>query len=142
MKVADNYEVSAKTANQKVLIATQGSKYKDAVVVGIVDYVKARSVNANVIDISDLSGRGRENWDAIVILHSWEWSRPPDEVAQFLQARRETADVIVLTTSTYGNEKIPEVDAISSASSIESVPGDIRLITDRLEKFLDVDTQH
>ena len=136
MKTAREYEINARTASKKVLIATQGSDYKDAVVSGIVEFLKAEAVHLKVIDISSLSDSPME-WDAIIILHTWEFSRPPAAVEQFLQSYGAPDEVIVVTTSTYGNEKIENVDGITSASRIEDVTTDVQAITARLEEIID-----
>jgi hypothetical protein len=54
MRVARSFAVGDVSAAQHVLIATQGSAYKDALVAGLLASLKPRPVYVQVIDVSAL----------------------------------------------------------------------------------------
>jgi hypothetical protein len=137
MNVARSFEVNDSHATQRVLIATQGSKFKDALVAAVVERLKARKVYVKVVDVSALPGVNEEGWNAIVLVHTWEMRRPPAEVKSFVDRTRNSGKLVVLTTSGAGNFKMDGIDAISSASVIAEVPSRAADIAARIDAILD-----
>ena len=129
-------EVNSKSATRNVLIVTEATEYKDAVVKGVINYLQSESINASVVGCSSLQNVIPKKWDSIVILHSWNWGGPPAPVADFLKSNRDSNKMLVLTTSTFGDAKTANVDAISGASAIENAPKAIEAIIFRLEEKL------
>ena len=116
-----------------MLIATQGSEFKDAVVDGIVAHLRARAVYVKVIDISELAGVDEDPWSAIVLIHTWEMRKPPPAVKTFVDRTRNTNKLVVLTTSGAGDFRMPGVDAISSASVVAEAPLQVAAVVARLD---------
>lgn len=125
MTKAASYEVNQiESNNKKILIATQGSKYKNKLTNALVTEMKNESDYIKVIDVSDLSEIKVDEWDVIVMLHTWEIWKPPFPVKKFIDrvATEDSKDKLVVhTTSGDGNYKYPDVDAISGASVLTDI---------------------
>ena len=83
MDVARSFEVNDPRLAQRVLIATQGSDFKDAVVQGIVKKLQSRPVYVKVIDVSALPAMEDSTWNAMIIIHTWENWWPPQGGKRF-----------------------------------------------------------
>jgi len=137
MGVARAFEVNDPHATPRVLIATQGSEFKNAVVAGVVEHLKARAAYIKVIDVSALPGIDEGEWNAIVLVHTWEMRKPPKEAKAFVEGVRGSGKLVVLTTSGAGDFRMDGVDAISSASVIADVPSRAAEVSARLDAILD-----
>jgi hypothetical protein len=136
MKAARSFEAGARSAAQRVLIATQGSPYKDALVDGIVRNLASRGVYIRVIDVSKLPDVKPDDWAAIVLIHTWEYSKPQADAKAFIDRLADRHRVITVTTSGSGRERMPGVDAISSASLVAEPPTPLPAVTRRLDALL------
>ena len=136
MSAARPFEVNGPHSSPRVLIATQGSEFKDVVVAGVVEHLKAHSAYVKVIDVSALPGVDEGEWNAIVLMHTWEMRKPPQEVKAFVDRARSPAKWVVLTTSGAGTFKLDGVDAISSASIVAEAPSRADDILVKLEAIL------
>jgi hypothetical protein len=116
MSPARAFEVNDPHSSPRVLIATQGSEFKDAVVAAVVEHLKARAAHVRVIDVTALRDIESADWNAIVIIHTWEMRKPPGAVKDFVERTRDSGQLVVLTTSGEGTFKMDGIDAISSAS--------------------------
>ncbi len=119
-----------------VLIATQGSAFKDNLVNALVAQLEARPAYVKVIDVDGLADVDAGAWQAIVIVHSWEFGKPPGVVSDFVARLVDRGKVIDITTSGGGREKLPGVDVISSASVQDEVPALLKEINARLDARL------
>ena len=137
MGLASSFEVKAAPSAPRVLIATQGSDFKDAVVAGVVDRLKERSAYVKVIDISGLADVHENDWSAIVVMHTWEMHRPPPDAQAFVDRTRSSHKAVILSTSGAGDFKMEGVDAISSASTMADVPTRVAQIADKVDAMLD-----
>jgi hypothetical protein len=138
MKVAEAFDVNNPSSKDHILIATQGSEFKDSVVRQVVSTLKAKSVYIKVIDVSDLPGVKEADWTAIVILHTWENWKPQKDVKLFIEQINDKQRLIVLATSGQGNYRIEGIDAITSASKLTEVASKSEEITKRVERLLNV----
>jgi hypothetical protein len=137
MSVARSFKVNAPSSAQRVLIATQGSKFKDAVVAGLVAHLESRNAYVKVIDVSALPEVREEEWSAMVVLHTWEMRKPPADARAFVDRARNSGKLVVLTTSGGGSFKMEGIDAISTASVIADVPARVADISERVDSILD-----
>lgn len=136
MDEALTYEINEKTLKQHVLIATQGSKFKDAVVGGVVAELKTLPVYIKVVDVSQLAYINESEWSAIVILHTWENFKPQKDAREFIERSASRDKLIVLSTSGSGTEMIEDVDGITSASLPEEVTSNADTIVARVKTLL------
>lgn len=136
MEAARSFEVNDPASQQRVLIATQGSAFKDAVMSGVVAHLKARPAYVKVIDVSELPEVKEDDWSAIVLLHTWEMSKPQADAKAFVERARDTGKIVVLSTSGAGDQKMQGVDAISSASVMADAADRVTKITARVDAIL------
>ena len=141
MDVAQSYEVNAPALEHRVLIATQGSAFKDAVVSALIAHLKERKVYIKVIDVSALPGVDEGKWSAIVVIHTWENWKPQADAKAFLERAKDLNKVIVVTTSGRGDFKMEGVNAITSASVMANAPAIAAKIESRLAPLLETGGQ-
>jgi predicted nucleotide-binding protein (sugar kinase/HSP70/actin superfamily) len=136
MERAREFEVNSRVTGSKILIATQGSAFKDAIVAGVIAHLKPREVYVRVIDVSNLSTVEESDWNAIVVIHTWQMHEPQPAAKRFIDRAQNLQKVIVLSTSGAGTFKIEGIDAISSASEMVDVPQRIAEIDTRIDALL------
>lgn len=137
MDVARAFELAGSPAGPRTLIATQGSEFKDAVTAGLVEHLRRRSASVKVIDVSGLESIQPQDWDVIVVIHTWEMRKPPAAVQSLADRMQEKDNLVVLTTSGAGNFKLAGMDAISAASQMADVPARVEEMTMRIDTILD-----
>ena len=136
MDPAKPFEVNRTDVREHVLIATQGSAFKDAVVQGVVDRLAKRPAYVKVVDVASLRDVREADWNAIVVLHTWEMSKPPPAVKAFVDRAQARDKLVVLATSGDGSQHIEGVDTVTSASVIAKAPARADEIVSRVEKVL------
>lgn len=133
MEPVAGFEVNSDTLSTRVLIATQGSEFKDAVVAIVIETLKAEPIYFKVIDVALLPTVSNTDWDAIVILHTWEYSEPPVTVRDFVSETSASGKIMVVTTSGSG-AKMEGVDGVSSASATSEQADIVRSIVHFIER--------
>jgi hypothetical protein len=136
MSVAREFEVNDPRASNRVLIATQGSAFKDAVVAGVVARLEGRGAYVKVIDIASLGTVREQEWSAIAIVHTWEMGQAPAEVRRFAATLREPHKLVGFATSGRGDFKLDGVDVISSASRMPEVPARVADLAGAIDAIL------
>lgn len=136
MEEAKLYEINDKGLSQHILIATQGSKFKNAVVEETIGQLKSLPIYIKVMDVGQLTNVNESEWSVIIILHTWEYSKPPKDVSLFLNRVSSKDKIIVLCTSGSGQEKIEGIDGITSASWVEEVTAKAGEIIVRVKSIL------
>ena len=116
--VIEPFQVGNLNAEQKILIASQGSEFKNNLVSEIVNQLKDDELYLCVVDCTKLGEENVLEWDAFVIIHTTQIHGMPEEAEAFLKRIPDHSKVILVTTSGGGDEVVKgyEVDAISSAS--------------------------
>ncbi|MEQ8218343.1 MAG: hypothetical protein RIM68_11165 [Arenibacter sp.] len=137
MDNAQEYEVNSPGENSRLLVATQGSEFKNTITAAIVDYYKTEAVYIKVIDVSALAGVNPNNYDALLIIHTWENWKPPSAVKAFMDRTKDYRDkTVVLTTSGEGSYKMEGVDAFTGESNLEETPMFVGEIIKKLNSLL------
>jgi len=136
MGVAQSFAVGDTSVPQHILIATQGSPFKDALVAGIIDYLRPRGVYVKVIDVTALVGIQPRDWTGIIVVNTWEFHKPQADAKAFIDHVQDKTKLIVVMTSGSGQAKIPGVDVISAASVVTDVPARLAQIRPRLDAVL------
>ena len=118
--VIEPFKVGSPNAKNKILIASQGSEFKNNLVKTLVQELETEDNYLNIVDCTKLDDENESNWDAIVIIHSAQVHKMPKEAELFLKRSVNLSKVILVSTSGAGDDKIKdfEVDAISTASRI------------------------
>lgn len=136
MAPARAFEIAGAPSAPRVLIATQGSSFKDSIVAGVVDHLKKRQAHVRVIDIAGLAHESAHDWNAVVVIHTWEMRKPPVAAKAFVDSLTDRRALVVLTTSGAGDFKMAGVDTISAASRMEDVPARVAEVTTKLDAIL------
>lgn len=137
MGEAKTFEVNTVDMGSKLLIATQGSDFKNTVTQGIVDNYRSDSIFIKVIDVSALTEIIPDDYDAILVIHTWEYEKPPASVSLFIEKEKSHKDkIVVMTTSGPGTSKMEGVDAITGESILEAAPAIVEMIIARLNRLL------
>lgn len=126
------FEINDASLDNRVLIATQGSVYKDQVVADIISSFYYDSIYIKVVDVTELGKERVTDWDAMIILHTWEIGVPPQSVTDFVAKVVDREKLIVVATSGSGEEFIEGIDGISSASLMHEIPNQVQLIVDKI----------
>ena len=124
----------ATASNRKVLVATQNSKFKQAVVSEIYDELKRNSIYLKIVDVKYLKSQSTGEFLAVVIISKSMAGRPDPRVESFIDGHPQKDKFIVLTTGLGKSWKpdAPGVDAISSASVMDKSGQVARSIVDRV----------
>lgn len=131
------FEVNSPSLDTKVLIASQGSRFKDSLVKGILKHYQKDTIYFKVIDVYTMFTTTISKWDAIVIINSWEYGSPPRNVTKFIENHPDQLDkLIILSTVGSSNIKLKDVDVISGESIIEKTPVYRDTVVKRLNKII------
>ena len=136
MDKVEGFDKGSYNASQKVLIATQGSEYKNGVVDDVLEYLSSDDIYVKVIDVSSLKDITADQWDAILILHVWEIWKPEPNTAEFINKHYDKAKMFVVCTSGSGDEMMDGVEGITGASDLTQINSDSKKIADWLYKTL------
>ena len=127
-------------ADQRVLIATQRSEFKEAVVSRIVEDLEKDLCYVKVIDLKRLEHEPATDYDAIVVVNTCKAWRLTGDASKFVKAFPNKDRVVLLTTA--GGEdwkpRSVEVDAITSASKEQKTDPVAEDIVARVRKILDL----
>ena len=131
MKPVTPYENNASEKVIHLLIATQGSAYKDALVTQVVNHVQQDpEIHVRVIDVSMLAEVNRAEWDAIIMLQAWEKWNPHPAVKAFVEGGFDPETMFLVTTSDAEDSSMDGLDAITGASDVSRADSDAqRIIT-------------
>lgn len=137
--VAEPFEVGSADMSKKILIASQGSEFKDLMVDTLTSRLKGKDVYISVIDISKLNQINQEDWDAEIIIHTTEGYRLPEPVKEYLGRIENPNEVMLLITSGSGEWKpeASEVDILTSASKVADIPGFANSIEDMVNSLFE-----
>ena len=138
MDKAETFQVNSSVdTSNTLLIATQGSDFKNSITQHIVNHFKAKAIFINVIDISELEIIEPTDYNAMLIIHTWENWKPPISVEHFINKSKAYKDrIVVITTSGEGSYKMTEVDAITGESKTENIIPITKLAINKLELIL------
>jgi hypothetical protein len=136
MQPGTTFSINDPSSERRILIATQGSEFKDAVVTGVVDRLSERPIFIQVIDVAALADVNAADWDAIVVLHTIEYGRAPAASQAFVDRAEDLGKVVALSTSGGGDATIEGVDAIASASRMTDAPARIAELVARIDMLL------
>ena len=109
-------------SKNKLLIATQKSEFKEAIVSKVVKAFEGNNIFIEVIDVINLPNTQTNDYEAIVILSEYKFFQINQNVEKFLKSidDSEKKKIVLLTTggSPHLIEEGSEIDAISSASKM------------------------
>jgi hypothetical protein len=122
-KVITPHTIGTIGSERRVLIATQESQFKEAVINRVIEELEGDEVYIEVVDLKALSQKPRERYEAVVILNEYQFFSLHHHVRKYLKDadEEEKKKIILITTagSPHRVREVTEVDAISSASKPE-----------------------
>jgi len=132
------FEAGNKNAKQHILIASQGSDFKDLLVDRLIQNLKEKQLYIKVIDVTNLSAINENEWNAMIIIHTTEKFVLQPDVKKYLDRARDLSKVILITTSGSGKWKTKDynVDIITSASRKEELETLVPEIIKRVENII------
>jgi len=130
---AESFEINTPDTKYKMLIATQGSPFKEELFHSLIEEIQNDSMYVKVIDVGDLSNLKPFSWDGIILIHTVEKFNMQKDVAQYLKVTPNLSNVILITTSGSGEWETDEfeVDVITSASKKIEIPNIISRIKEK-----------
>jgi hypothetical protein len=137
MSEARSFTIGNDDAAQKLLIVYQGSAYKNSIIENVVEHFSPANIIIEGVDISALSTLDPSNYNAIFILHTWEFGGPPSEVSSFLADYSELNHVVRMTTSHSLSTPPRYIDAITTESILTESEGNANEAIIRLELLID-----
>lgn len=136
MEVIDEQTFNDESASVHVLIASQGSEFKNQIVDEISLQFADEGYYVKVVDVTKIETENPKDFDAIVILHTWEKWNPQEEAAEYIGKHYSEEKFVVLATSGTGEEMIKGVDGIAGASILSDTPLHVHMIIGRVDEIL------
>ena len=132
------FQVGNPKAENKILIASQGSEFKTILLNQIIERIKNNDNYLYIVDCTKLDKESGAEWDAIVIIHSAQMHEMPGAAENFLDRGIDLAKVMLVSTSGAGDDKVEkyEVDAISTASRISVTSKIVDMLIPKIETRL------
>ena len=127
---------------KQVLIATETSRFKEAVVAKVAETLcqGKRPLLVKRIDLNRLAAEPIQDYQAIVLIDSCRAWRPSSAVREFLKTLSDAdkKKLVVLTTANSGecNLKVSGVDAISAASKHTGIDAVSQTVVDQVRARL------
>ena len=130
--------VNAPGLERKLIIATQGSKFKDSITDGLVARYGSDSVFIRIVDVSKLPEVRLDDYQAMVLMHTWENWKPQIAVDSFINRLKEheKQKIVVLSTSGQGDFKMENIDAITGESTLEDISKHLDAIIRKVDPLL------
>lgn len=136
--VIEPFAVGNPEFEKKVLIASQGSDFKNIVVESLTTYLEKKQTYVKVIDVTLLAEVDEDAWDALVFIHTTEQRKLWPDVDEYLTRAKHMNKVILVTTSGSGDWKTNkyDVETITSASKKEEMPTLLPALYMKLDQLL------
>lgn len=132
----ETVEINSPDVEKHILIASQGSNFKDRLNKILLDELKVKNPYIKVIDVSLLEDIKSSDWESIIIINSIESGKMQKNVVQFIQKNNTENNIILINTSGSGRFELNDYDAISTASKIENLDNIIKQIIDRINPMI------
>lgn len=119
----DSFEVNDQYLANKILIASQGSEFKNTLLNDLVESIVDESIYIKVIHTSDLDLVEIDHWNSIIIINTCVADKLQKSVTNFLSRVPEDYPLFMVITAGDGRWKPANlhVDAISTASRINKI---------------------
>jgi len=122
MDVVDTRNINASNLPNRVLIATQGSSFKNELTDSIINVLDDEDFYIKVTDVENLGEEHPFYWTAVIVMHTWEYWKPQEDAAKFLNLHKEKKNLIVVATSGGNDQMIDGIAGWSSASTLTDIP--------------------
>ena len=119
MTVVESRSVNEDSTQSAVLIVSQGSEFKNAIVDNLFDELGSDGHYVRLTDATRIAQISPNDWDVILIMHTMEIWQPQKDVAAFLEKNYNKEKMIVFATSGSGEIKMDNIDGITGCSILE-----------------------
>ncbi|ECJ9745155.1 hypothetical protein FQR52_01085 [Listeria monocytogenes] len=121
MDVTENAEINKSATGDHVLLATQGSKFKDSVMNQVKKDMEGKNVHVSIIDTTKLDKVKADGYDKVVLFTTVQSDDIPENVTTFMNDNKDKSIHIAVTADSGRWDNQPKgVDAISEASKAEN----------------------
>ncbi|MFC2152938.1 hypothetical protein ACFLSE_10475 [Bacteroidota bacterium] len=136
--VIEPFQVGDPNAKHKILIASQGSEFKQKLVERFVLELDSDSIYLSILDCTQLNESYLKDWDIYIIIHTMQIHKMPEEADAFLSKMSDLSKVALVSTSGAGDEHYTklDIDGISSASRMVAIDPIMEWIKPKLESNL------
>lgn len=134
----ESSELGSPDAQHRILIASQGSNFKKALVESLTSHLGDEPIYIKIVDVSALADVDQQQWDAVVIICTFEKWKVQSDVGAYLERTKELDKIILIVTSGSGEGKPKEydIDALTSASRKSEYLSLIPNVLNRLNAIL------
>ena len=136
MDVIEEENYNENNNGKNLLIASQGSDYKNEIVANVVNEFKDKDIKIKVIDVTTIGDEDVQDWDAFLIMHTIEIWEPEENAKSFLDANYDSENMVVLATSGSGDIQMDGIDGMTGASIMENVQDKSNVIISKLIPLL------
>ncbi|MCD4731474.1 MAG: hypothetical protein K8R74_12795 [Bacteroidales bacterium] len=132
--VIEPFQFGNSNAENKILIASQGSDFKNNLVEKLVNQFKDDNNFLSVIDCTELGDENEKDWDAVIIIHTMQIHKMPKEARKFLAEVKDLSRIMLVSTSGGGDDLVTDfdVDAISSPSRTSVIPQILEWVNEKM----------
>ncbi|MBC6298263.1 hypothetical protein HCJ45_14210 [Listeria sp. FSL L7-1517] len=121
MDVTPNTEINESATGDHVLLATQGSDFKDSVIDQIEQDMANKNVHISIMDTTKLDKVSADDYDKVVLFTTVQSDDIPENVTTFMNDNKDKSIHIAVTADSGRWDKQPkDIDAISEASKSEN----------------------
>lgn len=137
--IIEPFQLGNSGAENRILIASQGSDFKNNLLDTLVFQLKSDENFLSMIDCTELGNENDEEWDAVIIIHTLQIHNMPEAAEAFLSGVKDLSKVILISTSGAGDESVENfnVDAVSTASRLTAIDPIMDWLIPKLEKILE-----
>lgn len=130
----DSFEVNKPILNNKILVVSEGSDFKNTLLETIVTKIENDSTYIKIIHTSDINSIESNEWDRIVIINTCVANKLGKHVNLFLANHTNDVPTIMVITAGDGSWQPANlnVDAISTASRLSRMEA----VTDSVINYL------
>jgi len=117
-RTAESFEINSPDQPNRILVATQGSEFKNGLVAAVCDRLREQPVYVKVIDVGGLDDIDTDEWNKVLVINT-AMMNIMSGPARRLVARGEGLDNVLLFVTSGGADFKPAdlaVDALSGAS--------------------------
>jgi hypothetical protein len=127
-----SYSVNIDAGQNRILIATQKTEFKDAVMQAITEHFENQNIFISVIDVRQLPDIDAAEWDKIVIFSAIKMYKFHPGIVKFLEGQNNTGKIFMYNTSGGTVMSSDGIDTVTSASI--NPQGAVSTIINRIEK--------
>lgn len=138
-RTARSFEINSRELPTRILVASQGSEFKNGLVAAVCDLLEPLPVYVKVIDVGGLDDIDTAEWDKILVINTAMMNRMSGPARRLVERDEDLNNVLLLVTSG-GADFNPaglEVDALSGASRLE----DTHRLADLILDWTDGDSE-